>query len=112
MSTSPALVNPLNPQTLGQNPELFVNAGPPDAALVTNNQYPGPVSIPPLPPLYPEFLKLQPTGTTRVLFTPQVEEAMYQGMQAIIQGSKPAKTVMEEVEAASKKAGERKFSVG
>ena len=33
-------------------------------------------------PLYPEFLKLQPTGTTRVLFTPAVEEAMTQGMQA------------------------------
>jgi ABC-type glycerol-3-phosphate transport system substrate-binding protein len=63
-------------------------------------------------PLYPEFLKLQPTGTSRVLFTPQVEEAMYQGMQAVIQGSKGAKAVMDDVEAASKKAGERKFTVG
>ena len=63
-------------------------------------------------PLYPEFLKLQPTGTSRVLFTPQVEEAMYQGFQAIFTGGKNAKQVMEEVEAASKKAGERKFTVG
>jgi ABC-type glycerol-3-phosphate transport system substrate-binding protein len=63
-------------------------------------------------PLYPEFLKLQPTGTTRVIFTPQVEEALYQGMQAILTGQKPAKQVMEEVESASQKAGERKFTVG
>jgi raffinose/stachyose/melibiose transport system substrate-binding protein len=63
-------------------------------------------------PLYPEFLKLQPTGTTRILFAPQVQEAMYQGWQAVIGGSKNAKTIMEEVEAASKKAGERKFTVG
>jgi ABC-type glycerol-3-phosphate transport system substrate-binding protein len=63
-------------------------------------------------PLYPEFLKLQPTGTTRVLFTPQVEEAMYQGMQALLTGQKGAKQVMEEVESASQKAGERKFTVG
>jgi hypothetical protein len=63
-------------------------------------------------PLYPEFLKLQPTGTTRVLFTPQVEEAMYQGMQALLTGQKGANQVMEEVESASQKAGERKFTVG
>jgi raffinose/stachyose/melibiose transport system substrate-binding protein len=63
-------------------------------------------------PLYPEFLKLQPTGTTRILFTPAVQEAMYQGWQAVIGGSKNAKTIMEEVEAASKKAGERKYTVG
>jgi ABC-type glycerol-3-phosphate transport system substrate-binding protein len=63
-------------------------------------------------PLYPEFLKLQPTGTTRVLFTPQVEEAVYQGMQALISGQKGAQQVMEDVEAASKKAGARKFTVG
>lgn len=63
-------------------------------------------------PLYPEFLKLQPTGTTRVLFTPQVEEAMYQGMQAMIVGQKSGKQVLDEVEAASKRAGERKFTVG
>ena len=63
-------------------------------------------------PLYPEFLKLQPTGTTRVLFTPSVQEAMYQGWQAVIGGSKNARTIMEEVEAASKKAGERKYTVG
>jgi ABC-type glycerol-3-phosphate transport system substrate-binding protein len=63
-------------------------------------------------PLYPEFLKLQPTGTTRVLFTPQVQEAMYQGWQAVYSGSKNAKSVMEEVEAASKKVGERKYTVG
>jgi raffinose/stachyose/melibiose transport system substrate-binding protein len=63
-------------------------------------------------PLYPEFLKLQPTGTTRVLFTPVVQEAMYQGWQAVMGGTKNAKTIMEEVEAVSKKAGERKFTVG
>jgi raffinose/stachyose/melibiose transport system substrate-binding protein len=63
-------------------------------------------------PLYPEFLKLQPTGTTRILFTPQVQEAMYQGWQAVFAGQKTGKQVMEEVEAASKKAGERKFTVG
>jgi hypothetical protein len=63
-------------------------------------------------PLYPEFLKLQPTGTTRVLFTPSVQEAMYQGWQAVYSGSQNAKQVMEAVEAASKKAGERKFTVG
>lgn len=63
-------------------------------------------------PLYPEFLKLQPTGTTRVIFTPQVEEALYQGMQALIGGQKNAKAVMDDVEAASQKAGERKFTVG
>ncbi len=63
-------------------------------------------------PLYPEFLKLQPTGTTRVLFTPQIEEALYQGMQALIGGQKNAKQVMDDVEAASQKAGERKFTVG
>ena len=63
-------------------------------------------------PLYPEFLKLQPTGSTRVIFTPPVQEALYQGWQAVIGGSKTAKTIMEEVEAASKKAGERKFTVG
>lgn len=63
-------------------------------------------------PLYPEFLKLQPTGTTRVIFTPQVEEALYQGFQAMIAGQKSGKQVMEETEAASKKAGERKFTVG
>ncbi len=63
-------------------------------------------------PLYPEFLKLQPTGTTRVLFTPQVEEAMYQSMQAMIAGQKTAKQAMDDVESASKQAGERKFAVG
>jgi len=63
-------------------------------------------------PLYPEFLKLQPTGTSRIIFTPQVQEAMYQGFQGMFTGSKNAKAVMEEVEAASKKAGERKFTVG
>jgi raffinose/stachyose/melibiose transport system substrate-binding protein len=63
-------------------------------------------------PLYPEFLKLQPTGTTRVIFTPAVQEALYQGWQAVFAGSKDAKTAMEEVEAVSKKAGERKFTVG
>lgn len=63
-------------------------------------------------PLYPEFLKLQPTGTTRVLFTPQVEEAMYQGMQAMIVGQKTSKQVMNDVESASKQAGDRKFTVG
>lgn len=63
-------------------------------------------------PLYPEFLKLQPTGTTRVLFTPQVEEATYQGMQAMIAGQKSAKQVMDDIESASKQAGERKFAVG
>jgi raffinose/stachyose/melibiose transport system substrate-binding protein len=63
-------------------------------------------------PLYPEFLKLQPTGTTRILFTPQVQESLYQGMQAIFAGQKNAKQVMEEVETASKRAGERKFTVG
>ncbi|MGI9148786.1 MAG: ABC transporter substrate-binding protein [Chloroflexota bacterium] len=63
-------------------------------------------------PLYPEFLKLQPGGTSRVLFTPQVEEAMYQGMQALISGQKSAQQVMQEVETASQKAGERKFTVG
>ena len=63
-------------------------------------------------PLYPEFLKLQPTGTTRIFFTPQVQEAMYQGWQAVFGGQKNAKQVMEEVETASKRAGERKFTVG
>ena len=63
-------------------------------------------------PLYPEFLKLQPTGTTRVIFTPVVEEAMTQGMQALITGQKTPKAVMESVEAASQKAGARKFKVG
>ncbi len=63
-------------------------------------------------PLYAEFLKLQPTGTTRVIFTPQVEEALYQGMQALIGGQKTAKQVLDEVESASQKAGERKFTVG
>ena len=63
-------------------------------------------------PLYPEFLKLQPTGTTRVIFTPAVEEAMTQGMQALIMGQKTPKAVMESVEAASQKAGTRKFKVG
>jgi raffinose/stachyose/melibiose transport system substrate-binding protein len=63
-------------------------------------------------PLYPEFLKLQPTGTTRVLFTPAVEEAMTQGMQAIITGQKTPKAVMEAVETASQKAGARKFRAG
>ena len=37
-------------------------------------------------PLYPEFLKLQPTGTTRVIFTPAVVEAVTQGLQALIPG--------------------------
>ena len=63
-------------------------------------------------PIYPEFLKLQPTGTTRVIFTPAIQEALYQGWQAVYAGSKTGKQVMEEVEAASKKAGERKFTVG
>jgi len=63
-------------------------------------------------PLYPEFLKLQPTGTTRVIFTPAVEEAMTQGMQALITGGKTPKAVMESVEAASQKAGVRKFRTG
>jgi raffinose/stachyose/melibiose transport system substrate-binding protein len=63
-------------------------------------------------PLYPEFLKLQPTGTTRIFFTPAIQEAMYQGWQAVFAGSKTAKAAMEDVEAASKKAGERKFTVG
>jgi ABC-type glycerol-3-phosphate transport system substrate-binding protein len=63
-------------------------------------------------PLYPEFLKLQPTGTSRVLFTPQVEEALYQGMQAMFTGAKGARQVMEETEAASQRAGDRKFTVG
>jgi len=63
-------------------------------------------------PLYPEFLRLQPTGTTRVIFTPAVEEAMTQGMQALITGSRTPKAVMESVEAASQKAGARKFKAG
>jgi ABC-type glycerol-3-phosphate transport system substrate-binding protein len=63
-------------------------------------------------PLYPEFLKLQPTGTTRVIFTPAVEEALTQGMQAIFAGQKAPKAVMESVEAASQKVGARKFKVG
>ena len=63
-------------------------------------------------PLYPEFLKLQPTGTSRILFTPQVQEAMYQGWQAVFAGQKTAKQVMEKVETASKRAGERKYTVG
>ena len=63
-------------------------------------------------PLYPEFLKLQPTGTTRVIFTPAVEEALTQGMQALFVGQKTPKAVMETVEAASQKAGVRKFKVG
>ena len=63
-------------------------------------------------PLYPEFLKLQPTGTTRVIFTPAVEEALTQGMQAILGGQKTPKAVMESVEAASQKVGVRKFRVG
>ena len=63
-------------------------------------------------PLYPEFLKLQPTGTTRVIFTPAVEEALTQGMQAIFAGGKTPKAVMESVEAASQKVGVRKFKVG
>ena len=63
-------------------------------------------------PLYPEFLKLQPTGTTRVIFTPAVEEAVTQGMQALFAGQKTPKAVMESVEAASQKVGARKFKVG
>jgi raffinose/stachyose/melibiose transport system substrate-binding protein len=63
-------------------------------------------------PLYPEFLKLQPTGTTRVIFTPAVEEAMTQGMQALITGQKTPKAVMESVEVASQKVGARKFRTG
>jgi raffinose/stachyose/melibiose transport system substrate-binding protein len=63
-------------------------------------------------PLYPEFLKLQPTGTTRVIFTPAVEEAVTQGMQALITGSKNPKAVMESIEAASQKVGARKFRAG
>jgi ABC-type glycerol-3-phosphate transport system substrate-binding protein len=63
-------------------------------------------------PLYPEFLKLQPTGTTRVIFTPAVEEALTQGMQAIFAGQKTPKAAMEAVEAASQKVGARKFKVG
>ena len=63
-------------------------------------------------PLYPEFLKLQPTGTTRVIFTPAVEEALTQGMQAIFAGQKTPRAVMESVEAASQKVGARKFKVG
>ena len=63
-------------------------------------------------PLYPEFLKLQPTGTTRVIFTPPVEEALTQGMQALFVGQKTPRAVMESVEAASQKAGVRKFKVG
>jgi raffinose/stachyose/melibiose transport system substrate-binding protein len=63
-------------------------------------------------PLYPEFLKLQPTGTTRVIFTPAVEEALTQGMQAIFAGQKGPKAAMESVEAASQKAGARKFKIG
>jgi ABC-type glycerol-3-phosphate transport system substrate-binding protein len=63
-------------------------------------------------PLYPEFLKLQPTGTTRVIFTPPVEEALTQGMQALFVGQKTPRAVMESVEAASQKVGVRKFKVG
>jgi ABC-type glycerol-3-phosphate transport system substrate-binding protein len=63
-------------------------------------------------PLYPEFLKLQPTGTTRVIFTPAVEEALTQGMQALFAGQKTPRAVMESVEAASQKVGARKFKVG
>ena len=63
-------------------------------------------------PLYPEFLKLQPTGTTRVIFTPAVEEALTQGMQALFAGQKTPRAVMESVEAASQKVGPRRFKVG
>ncbi len=63
-------------------------------------------------PLYPEFLKLQPTGTTRVIFTPSVEEALTQGMQALFAGQKTPRAAMESVEAASRKVGVRKFKVG
>lgn len=63
-------------------------------------------------PLYPEFLKLQPTGTTRVIFTPPVEEALTQGMQALFVGQKTPRAAMESVEAASRKLGVRKFKVG
>ena len=37
---------------------------------------------------------------------------MTQGMQALITGQKTPKAVMESVEAASQKAGTRKFKVG
>jgi ABC-type glycerol-3-phosphate transport system substrate-binding protein len=63
-------------------------------------------------PLYPDFLKLQPTGTTRVIFTPAVEEALTQGMQAIFAGQKTPKAAMESVEVASQKVGARKFKIG
>src|SRR3989442_4012860 len=63
-------------------------------------------------PLYPEFLKLQPTGTTRVIFTPAVEEARTPGMQALITGSKTPKAGMESVEAASPKVSARKVCSG
>lgn len=63
-------------------------------------------------PLYLEFLKLQPLGTTRLLFTPAVEEALKQGFQAIIAGQKSAREVLEAAQGASKQAAERIFTVG
>jgi hypothetical protein len=62
--------------------------------------------------LDPEFLKLQPTGTMRVIFTPAVEEALTQGMQALFEGQNTPKAVMDTAEAASQKVGARKFKFG
>ena len=64
-------------------------------------------------PLYPEFLKLQPTGTTRVIFTPAGRGGAEPGHAgAHHAGRRRRRPVMESVEAASQKAGERKFKVG
>lgn len=63
-------------------------------------------------PLYPEFLKLQPTGTSRIVFTLQVSQALFQGMQAMIAGQKSSKQVLDDVEAVSKQVGTRTFTIG
>ena len=70
------------PRHLAERPDQRGGAGVPDVALKD--------------PLYPEFLKLQPTGTTRVIFTPAVQEALYQGCRRVFTGSKTPKQVMED----------------
>ena len=62
--------------------------------------------------LSPNLVEAHRSYALFLMRTGRMEEAMTQGMQALITGSKTPKAVMEAVEAASQKAGARKFKAG
>lgn len=63
-------------------------------------------------PLWLKFASAAPIGTTRILFTPEVENTLYSGVQGMLVGDVTPEQLMEMTEKASQKAGERNFKIG